>query len=79
MSGYAQVVVDLSAEAVDRQFTYAVPDGMALTPGQLVAVPFGPRTLEGFVISLSEECDLPAERGSRCCGWCARSRWCCRT
>ena len=62
MSGYAQVVVDLSAEAVDRQFTYAVPDGMALTPGQLVAVPFGPRTLEGFVISLSEECDLPAER-----------------
>ena len=62
MSGYAQVIVDLSAEAVDRQFTYAVPDGMAVTPGQLVAVPFGPRTLEGFVVSLSEGCDLPAER-----------------
>ncbi len=62
MSGYAQVVVDLSAEAVDRQFTYAVPDGMALTPGQLVAVPFGPRTLEGFVISLSDGCGLPAEK-----------------
>ena len=54
MSGYAQVVVDLSAEAVDRRFTYAVPEGMAVTPGQLVAVPFGPRTLEGFVVSLSD-------------------------
>ncbi len=59
---YAQVIVDRSAEAVDRPFTYAVPESMDLQPGQLVAVPFGPRTLEGFVVSLSEECDLPAER-----------------
>lgn len=62
MSGYAQVIVDLSAEAVDRQFTYAVPQDMDVRPGQLVAVPFGPRTLEGFVISLSDRCDLPAEK-----------------
>ncbi len=59
---YANVVVDLSAEAVDRQFSYAVPEGMAVQPGQLVAVPFGPRTLEGFVVSLSEACDLPPEK-----------------
>ena len=59
---YANVVVDLSAEAVDRQFTYAVPDGMDARPGQLVEVPFGPRALEGFVVSLSEACDLPPEK-----------------
>ncbi len=59
---YAQVIVDLSAEAVDRQFTYAVPAGMDVRPGQLVEVPFGPRTLEGFVVSLSEACDLPPEK-----------------
>ncbi len=59
---YAQVIVDLSAEAVDRQFTYAVPDGMDVQPGQLVEVPFGPRTLEGFVVSLSESCGLPPEK-----------------
>ena len=62
MNGYAQVIVDLSAEAVDRQFTYAVPEGMALRPGQLVVVPFGPRAIEGFVVSLSEACDLPPEK-----------------
>ncbi len=59
---YAQVIVDLSAEAVDRQFTYAVPAGMDVRPGQLVEVPFGPRTLEGFVVSLSGSCDLPPEK-----------------
>ena len=59
---YANVIVDLSAEAVDRQFSYAVPEGMAVEPGQLVTVPFGPRTLEGFVVSLSDRCDLPPEK-----------------
>ncbi len=62
MNLYAQVIVDLSADALDRVFTYAVPEGMAVEPGQLVAVPFGPRQLEGFVVSLSETCDLPPEK-----------------
>lgn len=59
---YAQIIVDLSAEAVDRVFSYAVPEGMDLRPGQLVAVPFGPRTLEGFVVGLSDTCALPPEK-----------------
>ena len=59
---YAQVIVDLSAEAVDRLFTYSVPAGMILLPGQQVEVPFGPRRLEGFVVSLSDSTDLPPER-----------------
>jgi len=59
---YAQVIVDLSAEALDRVFSYIVPEGMDVAPGQLVAVPFGPRTLEGFVVSLSETCDVAPEK-----------------
>ena len=59
---YAQIIVDLSAGAVDRVFTYAVPGGMAVTPGQLVTVPFGPRTLDGFVVALTDACDLPPEK-----------------
>ena len=59
MSRYAQVIVDLSAEALDRVFSYTVPEGMDVVPGQLVAAPFGPRTVEGFVVSLSDSCDLP--------------------
>ena len=36
---YAEIIVDLSAEAVDRRFTYAVPEGITLSPGMLVTVP----------------------------------------
>jgi primosomal protein N' (replication factor Y) len=56
---YVNVIVDLSASEVDRLFTYSVPDGMALQPGHQVAVPFGPRTIDGFVVSLSDETALP--------------------
>ena len=59
---YANVIVDLSAEALDRVFSYRVPDGMEIVPGQQVTVPFGPRRIEGFVVSLSDRCDLPPEK-----------------
>ena len=59
---YANVIVDLSADALDRVFSYSVPEGMDLLPGQQVTVPFGPRRIEGFVVSLSENCDLPPEK-----------------
>ena len=59
---YANVIVDLSAEALDRLFSYAVPEGMDVFPGQQVTVPFGPRRLDGFVVSLSDQCDLPPEK-----------------
>lgn len=59
---YAQVIVDLSAEALDRVFSYIVPEGMDVVPGQLVRVPFGPRTREGFVVGLSEACEVSAEK-----------------
>ena len=62
MSRYAHVIVDLSAEALDRLFSYSIPEGMEIVPGQQVAVPFGPRRREGFVVSVSDECDLPPEK-----------------
>ena len=59
---FAEIIVDLSAGAVDRLFTYAVPEGMTVDAGWQVEVPFGPRWLEGFVISLKDECELPPEK-----------------
>ena len=59
---YANVIVDLSADALNRLFSYRVPEGMELVPGQQVILPFGPRRIEGFVVSLSGECDLPPEK-----------------
>ena len=46
---YAQVIVDLSAEALDRVFSYVVPEGMDVVPGQLVAVPLRGGDLAEFI------------------------------
>ena len=49
---YAEVAVDVPT-GHSQTFSYSIPEGMELTPGQLVRVPFGPRTLQGIVFSLS--------------------------
>ena len=48
---FCQVIVDIVHENVDRPFTYRIPEGMTLTVGQRVAVPFGPREKEEVPIS----------------------------
>jgi len=53
---YADVAVNAPV-GPRRLFSYAVPDGMAVQPGQAVRVPFGPRTVQGIVFDLP---DLPA-------------------
>lgn len=59
---YCEVIVEIAHEQVDRVFTYRVPVGMQLMPGMRVMVPFGPRRVEGYVIRLLPQCDLPASR-----------------
>ena len=54
---YAEIIVDIASEQVDRVFTYAVPDTLEVLPGMRVRVPFGPREKEGFVIRLKEQAD----------------------
>ena len=55
---FADIIVDISSEQVDRLFTYRIPEGMELCPGQRVTVPFGRQQREGFVIELKDECSL---------------------
>ena len=59
---YAQVIVDIAVSEVDRLYTYRVPEGMLLSPGWRVRVPFGPTQKEAWVVSVSETTDVPAER-----------------
>ena len=54
---YAEIIVDIASEQVDRVFTYLVPDTLDIQPGMRVRVPFGPREKEGFVIRLKETAD----------------------
>ena len=59
---FAQVIVDIVHENVAHVFTYRVPEGSSITPGTRVLVPFGPRKVEGLVLSLSEDTDYPKEK-----------------
>ncbi|NLM39442.1 MAG: hypothetical protein GX205_05245, partial [Firmicutes bacterium] len=49
---YAGVIVDIKAAAVDRIFTYSIPEHLDISVGHRVLVPFGPRKLEGYIISI---------------------------
>ena len=50
---YAEIAVD-APTGPERTFSYAIPEGLELAPGHLVKVPFGPRSIQGVVISLSD-------------------------
>lgn len=63
---FADVIVDISAEALDRTFQYRIPDELAgkIFPGSPVLIPFGRgnRQISGYVIRLSETARWPEEK-----------------
>ena len=59
---FCQVIIDIVHENVASPFTYRIPEGMQLQPGQRVSVPFGRLQKEGIVLSLTEQCELEANR-----------------
>ena len=59
---YCQVIVDIVHENVAKPFTYLIPDGMTLVPGQRVAVPFGRMEKEGVVTAVSDETEISPDR-----------------
>jgi primosomal protein N' (replication factor Y) len=61
---YAEVAVD-SPVGADRAYTYAIPEGLHVTPGQPVLAPFGPRVLKGVVLALSDAAPLAEARDLR--------------
>ena len=64
---FCQVIVDINHTDVDHVFTYRVPAGLDVCPGMRVHVPFGPRKLEGVVVEMAADCDLPPERVKDIC------------
>ena len=56
----AQILVDVKAKAVDRLFDYKVPTNLesVLEIGQRVKVPFGPRFIMGYVLSIKDQSDF---------------------
>jgi len=60
----ASVIVDVQARQTDRAFDYHVPESMRdwIEIGSRVAVPFGPRLIQGFVIGFPSESELDVSR-----------------
>ena len=52
---YAEIVVDSRTTVAGDVFTYAVPPDLALSPGHLVRVPFGSRSVHGVVLRRTSE------------------------
>lgn len=63
---YADIIINISHEAVDRPFTYIVPDSMEenVHPGTKVMVPFGGGNKEtmGYVIGFASHPSVPMAR-----------------
>ena len=59
---FASVIIDQDVKALNKCFEYLVPDGIDVQVGARVCVPFGQRTLQGFVIALKENCDYDAAK-----------------
>ena len=63
---YADVIVDISHEKLDRPFQYRVPERLQgkLETGMCVTVPFGNgnKTLKGYVVGMGEECKFDPSR-----------------
>ena len=58
---YADIIVDITHEKLDKVFQYSIPLGLegALSVGTEVIVPFGKgnRETSGYVVSFSEKPD----------------------
>ena len=54
---FVEVAVDFSDRDRLRTYTYAVPEGVIVQPGDLLWVPFGYRPIQGIAVSLSDTCD----------------------
>ena len=59
---FAEIVVDIAHSAVDRRFTYRIPEGLDVSVGHHVLVPFGQgdRLKEGFVVAIKDDSDYPS-------------------
>lgn len=63
---YADIIVDISHEKVDRPFQYRVPERLwdVLEVGMCVEVPFGrgDKVIKGYVTAIGEECKFDPKR-----------------
>ncbi|SFP05910.1 replication restart DNA helicase PriA [Salibacterium halotolerans] len=57
---YAKVIVDVAAARTDKAFDYLIPEELEemVHPGMRVMVPFGPRSIQGFIWKVTDHTEL---------------------
>ena len=57
MAKYANIIVDISHEKLDKTFQYLIPQELVedVRVGVLVDIPFGARSITGYVVELTDE------------------------
>ncbi len=64
MAKYANIIVDISHEKLDKTFQYLIPDALQaeVRVGMLVDIPFGNRSITGYVVELTDEAEFDVAR-----------------
>ncbi len=73
---YADIIVDIAHEKLDKTFQYRVPESLRgrLEPGMCVQIPFGNgnRLIKGYVMELGEKCKFDPARTKEIAGIAGR-------
>lgn len=64
MAKYANIIVDISHEKLDKTFQYLIPSELTeeVRVGVLVDIPFGNRSITGYVVELTDEAEFDVSR-----------------
>lgn len=64
MAFYANIIVDISNEKLDKTFQYRLPEDLfaQVKPGVQVKVPFGRREMTGYVIDITDKPEIEESR-----------------
>ena len=59
---FASVIIDQDTKALNREFDYRIPSEHKIEKGFRVLVPFGQRTVQGFVVDVKETTDVDLKK-----------------
>ena len=64
MAKYANIIVDISHEKLDKTFQYLIPEALSeeVQVGVVVHIPFGSRSITGYVVEITDEAEFEVSR-----------------
>ena len=75
MAEYANIIVDISHDKLDKTFIYRIPEALAdrVGVGVQVYIPFGNRKIRGYVVELTDRAEYDTTKIKEILGIVGRS------